>query len=221
MGPMSPRLRNWLIDRLGRPVVWLWFKSARMRIEGEEHCRKLREARRGIIHIIWHGKIFIVPFFFRKRDIMPLVSPSQDGEIAARVMDGWGYKILRGSGSHFMKDAWLAMIEELRAGGEVIIIPDGPKGPDRKLKMGCVRLAAETGAAILPFSFTTDRKKVLKSWDRFLMFPPFSRVLAAYGEPIDVPPSLDPAGLERERERIEEVFVRFDAEVDKKLRDRL
>ena len=217
IGPMSPRARNWLIDRLGRPVIWLWFKSTRMKLEGEEHVEKLRTTRRGIVHIIWHGKIFMVPYFYRKRNIMPLVSPSQDGEIAARVMDGWGYKILRGSGSHFMKDAWLAMIEELKAGGEVIIIPDGPKGPDRKLKMGCVRLAADTGAAILPFSFTTNKKKILKSWDRFLMFPPFARVLCAYGEPIDVPPGLDAAGLERERERIEEVFVRFDADLDRRL----
>lgn len=208
------RFRGWAIDRLGRPVVWAWSKSTRLTVLGADHYRKLRASGRGIIHVMWHRKIFIVPYFFRKKNIMPLISPSQDGEIAARIMDGWGYKLLRGSGTHFMKTAWLEMVKELEAGGEVIIVPDGPRGPDRKLKMGCIKLASLTGAALLPFSFSTDRKKMIKSWDEMLMFYPFSRVVAVFGAPIDIPLGLDVFELETERQRVERVLVEFEKTVD-------
>jgi hypothetical protein len=209
------RLRGLIIDALGKPIIWLWTKSCRLTIVGESGYRALRDTGRPVVHLIWHGKIFIVPYFFRKRNIMPLVSPSRDGEIAARIMDGWGYKLLRGSGTHFMKNAWLDMKKELQSGGEVIIVPDGPRGPDRKLKLGGVKLAAETGAALVPFSFSTSKKKVLHSWDRFLIFTPFSRVVAVYGRPIDIPQGLNAEGMESERRRVERLMIDFDEETDR------
>jgi len=215
--PMSLKARlRWLaIDTLGRPIVWLWTKSCRMTILGESAYRALRSAGKPVVHIMWHGKIFLVPFFFRKRNIMPLVSPSRDGEIAARIMEGWGYKLLRGSGTHFMKNAWLDLKRELQAGGEVIIVPDGPRGPDRKLKLGCIKLATETGAVLVPFSFSTSRKKSLRSWDKFLIFYPFSKVVAVYGPPIEIPPGLTDEGMESERRRVERLMVDFDEETDR------
>ncbi|MDP2914546.1 MAG: lysophospholipid acyltransferase family protein [Candidatus Aminicenantes bacterium] len=208
------RLRGLIIDALGKPIIWLWMKSTSLTIAGEEGYQALRKAGRPVIHLIWHGKIFIVPYFFRKRNIMPLVSPSRDGEIAARIMDGWGYKLLRGSGTHFMKNAWLDMKKELLGGGEVIIVPDGPRGPDRKLKLGCIKLATETGAALVPFSFSTSKKKTLRSWDRFLIFTPFSKVAAVYGPPIEIPPGLAAEGMEGERRRVERIMIDFDRDVD-------
>jgi lysophospholipid acyltransferase (LPLAT)-like uncharacterized protein len=209
------RLRRRLTGILGKPLVGLWFKSCRTALYGEDGYRKLRAAGRPVIHLIWHAKIFMVPYFFRRRNIMPLVSPSRDGEIAAQIMERWGYKLLRGSGTHFMKSAWLEMKRELEAGGEVIIVPDGPRGPDRVLKMGCIKLAAETGAVLLPFSFSASKKKILKSWDRFLMFYPFSRVVTIYGPPIEIPPGLTAEGMERERQRVERIMIEFDRETDR------
>ncbi|MCX6564788.1 MAG: lysophospholipid acyltransferase family protein [Candidatus Aminicenantes bacterium] len=209
------RLRGLIIDALGKPILWLWTKSCRLTIVGESEYRALRDTGRPVVHLIWHGKIFIVPYFFRKRNIMPLVSPSRDGEIAARIMDGWGYKLLRGSGTHFMKNAWLDMKKELQGGGEVIIVPDGPRGPDRKLKMGGIKLAAETGAALVPFSFSTSKKKILHSWDRFLIFTPFSRIVAVYGRPIEIPQGLNAEGMESERRRVERLMIDFDEETDR------
>jgi lysophospholipid acyltransferase (LPLAT)-like uncharacterized protein len=208
------RLRWRFIGTFGKAIIWLWSKSARMKIVGESDYRALRKERRPVIFLIWHGKIFIVPYFFRRRGIMPLISPSRDGEIPARIMDGWGYKILRGSGSHVVKEAWLEMKNELQSGGEVIIVPDGPRGPDRKLKLGCIKLAAETGAALVPFGFSTSRKKALKSWDRFLMFYPFSKVVAVYGKSLEIRPGLTDEEMETERQRVETRMVEFDRNVD-------
>jgi len=209
------RLRYELVSHAGRLVLGAWLKSCRWTILGEESYRALRRAGRPVIFLMWHGKIFTAPYFFRKRNCVPLVSPSRDGEYIARIMDGWGYKIIRGSGSHPMKTAWLEMKKELLAGGEVMIVPDGPKGPDRIFKPGAVKLASETGAALVPWSVTAKPKKVLSSWDRFEMFYPFARVAAVYGTPVEVPRGLTLEGLEAERRRLEEFFVAFDAEVDR------
>jgi len=208
------RLRWWTIDHLGRPIVRLWIRTNRLTVLGEDAYKRVRAAGRPVVHVIWHGKIFLVPWFFRKRGIMPLISPSRDGEIPARIMDGWGYKILRGSGNHFVRNAWREMIKELEAGGEVMIIPDGPRGPDRTFKLGAVKLATETGAVLVPFSFTASRRKILRSWDRFLMPLPFGRITAAYGEPIEIPRALPPAELEAQRARCEALLREFDERID-------
>ncbi len=101
---------------------------------------------------------------------MPLVSSSEDGEIVARI--------IRGSSSHSVVAAWKEMVRELRQGGQVIIIPDGPRGPNRVFKPGALRLAQETGAWLVPFSFSSSRRRWLRSWDNFLLALPFALVVA-------------------------------------------
>jgi lysophospholipid acyltransferase (LPLAT)-like uncharacterized protein len=217
MKPMSLRknIRWWLIGHVGKFVFWLWSKSVRLTILGGDRYKALRDEGKAVVFLVWHGRIFIVPYFFRKRNIMPLVSPSEDGEIPAQIMARWGYKILRGSGSHAIIRAWSVMKQELKDGGEVIIVPDGPKGPGRVMKMGGIKLAHETGAYLIPFSFSASRRKVLSSWDLFVIGKPFSRVIAIYGDPIVIDPSLDADGLERERARLEKILCDLDAQADR------
>ncbi|MEE9390851.1 MAG: DUF374 domain-containing protein, partial [Candidatus Aminicenantaceae bacterium] len=135
--------------------------------------------------------------------------------IPARIMSRWGYRIVRGSGSHLIIKAWNEMISELKRGGEVIIVPDGPRGPNREMKLGGLRLAQETGAYLVPFTFSTSRKKILRSWDKFLFFYPFSRVVAMYGQPFTIEPSLKEDALEKERQKIETILVQLDEEADR------
>ena len=208
------KLEQTAIDRLGRPLMALWMKTLRLSIEGERAYRALRRAGRPVVIMVWHGKIFSAPYIFRRRGIMPLVSPSQDGELIARLIDDWGYKVIRGSGSHVMKRAWIYLKRELEAGGEVLIVADGPTGPDRVLKMGGIKLAAETGAVLVPYTFAAAGKKVFRSWDRFEVPHPFSRAAAVYGEPIEIGRGLDAQGLENERQRVEKILVEFDRAAD-------
>lgn len=199
---------------LGKFILWLWAKSTRMTVFGEEDYLKLREQKKPVIFLVWHGRIFIVPFFFRRRGIMPLISPSEDGEIAAQIMGRWGYQILRGSSSHAIIKAWNQMKEELERGGELIIVPDGPKGPNRELKLGCIKLAHETGARLVPFTFSTSKKKYLRSWDSFLLFYPFSKVVAIYGPSYTVDSGLKSEELERERKEVEKLMGQLEERAD-------
>jgi lysophospholipid acyltransferase (LPLAT)-like uncharacterized protein len=216
MGRMKvkERLRGILVSTIGKPVYRLWMRSLRIVVRGEEYYRPLREKNKPVILAIWHGRIFVAPFFFRHRNIMPMVSPSGDGEIVVRLASGWGYRFLRGSGSHSLHKAWTTLLRTLEEGGEVIIVPDGPKGPDRVMKQGALKLSQASGAAVVPVSFSCPRRKFLRSWDRFLMPRPFQRVVAVYGEPLTVSPDLDEAENERERVRLEERLTALDEQAD-------
>ena len=182
---------------------------------GEEEYRSLRTEKRPVILLIWHCRLFLVPYFFRKRGMTALVSPSKDGEIITQIGLGWGYRVFRGSGSHSIVRAWVEMKRELQNGGELIIVPDGPRGPSRELKPGCLKLAQETGAFLVPFTFAASKKKSLRSWDKFLFIYPFSRVVAVYGKPLSLAPSSDEKGLENERLRVEKALLDLEAEADR------
>lgn len=207
-------LRWRALGGLGRFVLRAWTKTSRIKVVGEEEYRKAKQERKPLILLIWHGRLMLAPYFFRNRRITALVSPSRDGEIIARIAQGWRFRILRGSGSHSMVRAWVEMRQDLRRGGELIIIPDGPRGPDRLLKPGALKLAQDTGAVLIPWSFSATRKKFLKSWDRFLLFYPFSRIVAYYGKPMTVSAALDEGEFETERKRVESALTDLDAEAD-------
>jgi hypothetical protein len=213
--PILEKIRWSVIGFLGKIILWLWAKSCRMILLGQQEYQDLRKAGKPVIFLVWHGRIFLVPFFFRRRGIAPLVSPSRDGEIAAQIMARWGYRIIRGSSSHAMVRAWNQMKKELQGGGEVIIVPDGPRGPNRKMKLGGLRLAQETGAYLVPFTFSASKRKELRSWDQFLMFYPFSKVVTIYGRLYKPDQDMKETELENEKLKIEEYMKDLDEEADR------
>jgi len=207
-------LRHNLTGIFGKWILWLWAKSARTTVLGEAEYREMRDKKIPAIILIWHGRIFFAPYFFRQRGIMPLVSPSEDGEIIAQIITRWGYKTLRGSSSHSIIKAWNEMKKELNRGGELIIVPDGPRGPDRKMKPGALKLAQETGAYLVPFTFSSAKRKIVKSWDRFLIPRPFSRFVAIYGNPISVDAALDKKEMGNKLQEVENIMNELDRRAD-------
>jgi len=206
------KLRWKAVGVLGRSILWVWGKTSRIKVLGEDGYLKAKQAKKPVILLLWHGRLMLVPYFFRNRRISALVSPSREGEILTQIGSGWRYRAIRGSASHSIVRAWVVMRQELRQGGELIITPDGPRGPDRLLKPGCLKLAQDTGAVLIPWSFSSSRKKHLRSWDRFLFFYPFSRIVCIYGRPITVSPALNEAEFESERKRIEAALQAVDTE---------
>jgi len=215
MAAAGRKVRLFLIGTVGKLVYRLWMWSTRITVEGEESYRQLRDQNTPVIFIVWHGRLLITPFFFRNRGVMPMISPSGDGELLVRLASGWGYKFLRGSGSHSMLKAWATLKDELAQGGEVVIVPDGPKGPGREMKPGALKLSQVTGAPIVPFSFSAARKKILGSWDGFLLPRPFQRLVAVYGEPFTVDPGLKDEAFELERIRIGNMLRELDERSDR------
>jgi lysophospholipid acyltransferase (LPLAT)-like uncharacterized protein len=106
------------------------------------------------------------------------------------------------------------MKRELEKGGELIIVPDGPRGPGKKMKPGAVKLAKETGAYLVPFTFSSSKRKTFESWDRFLLPMPFTRFVAIYGNPIFVESGLNTQELEKKLMQVEKDMNKLDQKAD-------
>jgi len=213
MRPPRP-LVNFLIRTIGRSVLRLWSMSERVTVVGKEGYDRLRAERKPVVLLLWHGRLFFAPHFFRNTGIVPLISPSRDGEVLVQLAGGWGYRFLRGSSSHSIIQAWKEMKAELADGSVLAIVPDGPRGPFRNLKAGGLRLAQESGAHCVPVTFSARRKRNLSSWDRFVLPRPFSRVVVLFGEPFTVSPSLRGEDFDGERARVERLLVELDEKTD-------
>jgi lysophospholipid acyltransferase (LPLAT)-like uncharacterized protein len=208
------RLKLWIMAFFTRLVINILCRLVKIKVLGEEFYLNAKKNGEKIIYILWHGRLLIPIFFHRKRGIKPLVSLSKDGEFASMVLKGFGYEPIRGSSSKGGKEAFHKMKEALD-NSEVAIIPDGPKGPGRVLKPGCIYLAQQTGAVIIPISFSCKRRKFLKGWDKHLIFPPFNKCVMLYGEPIKIPKNLTQEEVENVRKDVESRLNELDEEADK------
>ena len=70
-----------------------------------------------------------------------------------------------------------------RSGADLVITPDGPRGPRQQLKAGLVQLAKLGDAPIIIMSFACSRGYRFASWDRFLVPCPFSTGIFCYSPP--------------------------------------
>lgn len=193
------------IGALVAAVIRVFGRTLRMDIE--DRCGLLSpDLKQPVIWTFWHNRMFVVPLL---RERVPhrrgavLTSASRDGEIIAAVMSRFGLQSVRGSTSRRGAVALLQLTGALERGLDVAVTPDGPRGPMYKLGSGVVFLARQTGAAILPIRIEYSRAVRLKSWDRFMIPLPFSKVRIVCDELIFVPPEVD---TEAERARIEQIM---------------
>jgi hypothetical protein len=128
------------------------------------------------VFAFWHRSLLVAAYRFRNLDIAILISRSFDGELIARTVELLGFKAIRGSSSRGGTVALRQMAEAYRTGHICAITADGPKGPAMVAKPGTAQLAQLVGASVGTFYLLPDRAWELKSWDRFLIPKPFSRV---------------------------------------------
>jgi hypothetical protein len=130
----------------------------------------------------------IVPVWFaRKQRIVAMISQHRDGEMVARLVQKLGYDTVRGSSTRGGTGAAMQMIERLKNGQVGAMICDGPKGPIYKMKPGAPYLAIQSGADVIPATFAAASCWTFRSWDRFTVPKPFSRVFLLWGDPIPFP----------------------------------
>ena len=108
-----------------------------------------------------------------------------------------------GSSSRGGTDALRRLLRSLRDGWDVVIVPDGPRGPREVVKPGVVALAAASGAPIAPVAVGASREWRLSSWDRFRIPRPGARLVVGFGDPVRVPPRADRVCQEAARSELE------------------
>jgi hypothetical protein len=91
----------------------------------------------------------------------------------------------------------------LREGRDVVVVPDGPRGPREMVKPGVVALARRSGAPIVPIAVGASAEWRLGSWDEFRIPKPFARCLVRFGEPVQIPGDTAEGADEAARKEVE------------------
>lgn len=195
------KIPPWLIAPLVHGLYRLWCGTLRITESGRVTVDALSAARKPMMFCLWHGELFPVMYARRTLRIVTLVSRSRDGEYLARLLQALGILPARGSSSRGGTAALLQaarLIREEKYNGCLTI--DGPRGPRHVAKDGAIFLAFHTPAPIVPMRVFMQKAKEFRSWDRFQLPLPFSRVHIAFGEPYHLSATeLSPEELERER----------------------
>jgi len=183
------------------------------RINGQVQDDYLRK-RKPFIIAFWHGRLLMMPTGYGGKRAASLISLHQDGELISRTMKYFGFSSIRGSTTRGGFSAMREMLNASEEGYDIGITPDGPRGPRYRVQNGIIELAKRTGMAIIPVTFNASRKKVFRSWDRFLLPYPFSKGVFIWGEPLHVPRKMDQNAFEQKRllleRRLREITDRAD-----------
>ncbi|HUP66343.1 MAG TPA: lysophospholipid acyltransferase family protein [Thermoanaerobaculia bacterium] len=202
--------------RLVPPVAAMFIRTLhatlRVRHSGIENIDALNRRGERYLYAFWHGQIMVMIYGRFARPAVVMISNHRDGELIARTMNRFGLGIARGSSSRGGSEALRGMIRLARDGWNLILTPDGPRGPRRIVQPGLIGAARITGHPIVPAAVVAEKKFVLGSWDGFEIPHPFSRVLFRYGGPIAIPPESTPAELEVQRVQVERAITELSVE---------
>ena len=170
----------------------------------------LAQSPKSVIWVFWHNCLIAAPLnkvrFSGNSPASALASASKDGAVIASVISAFGVKTVRGSSSRRGVAALIALKKALKAGEQLFVTPDGPRGPRYYLQPGVVKLAQSSGAPIIPVRFTHSSSWRLSSWDRFHIPKPFSKVTIHIDQMIEVPSKLDENTFESYRSKVEDTL---------------
>jgi lysophospholipid acyltransferase (LPLAT)-like uncharacterized protein len=205
MGLIKKILYKYIIPPVGMMMIYLLGITCRTILVGKELEQALLNKETRSIYALWHGRIFFMPYRYRWQGrLYCLVSPSMDGEIIARILRMFRLNIIRGSSYKEGRKAFRELIKVVKEGNSAAIIVDGSRGPAFKVQGGVIHLAMLGGVPILPLTYSAEKAIVLKSWDRFIIPKPFSRVVVIYGEPLYVSRDLSDEQMEEKRIELEQ-----------------
>jgi hypothetical protein len=151
------------------------------------------------IYCFWHQCVLPCTVYFRRSYATILISRSFDGELITRILKMFGFGAVRGSSSRGAREGLLGLARVIGSGGTAIFTADGPLGPIYRTKMGPIKLAQMTGAPIGCFHLEPEHAWTMRSWDRFLVPRPFTRIVVSWGPWTRVPSDLAPEAFEPKR----------------------
>ncbi len=197
-------------------LVW---KTTRWQIFGVNRFYPIWEQDKSIILTIWHGRVLMIPYFWnKKRPLNALVSPHNDGRIAASFLKKVGFGIIDGSSNDGANVAAINLLRSLEKDEAIAIIPDGPRGPRMKMNISPLYFAKKSGKALFGATYSIEHSIVAKSWDAMLIPLPFCRGIVHVTQPYYIPADATDEDLERYRQQIEDELNNLTLRADQVLK---
>lgn len=191
----QPRAKHgihwWLAGLLGYGIVRAIGGGVRLRFHGEETVRAWESAGRRFVLAFWHRHLLMIPFVYRGTGIATMASQSDAGELATRVLARFGFGATRGSNSRGGVAGLHDLVRRGRAGSDLALAPDGPRGPAGEVKAGVVVAASLLGFPIVPVAFAARHAWRAPGWDQAIVPFPGSAVHVVFGEALTLPPGTD------------------------------
>ena len=161
------------------PLVYLlmriiWFTSAKKfhfisPVGDEQH-----------VCVCWHGELLMSPQAYRKihkkHPASAIISSHFDGSLIASTLKMLSIRSLRGSSRNGAKQVLLQAFKSIKSGEEVLITPDGPKGPRHHMSDGAIGIALKSKLPVFVMNYRAEKYWQLNSWDRFVIPKPFTKV---------------------------------------------
>ncbi|HEV2710116.1 MAG TPA: lysophospholipid acyltransferase family protein [Edaphobacter sp.] len=132
------------------------------------------------VYAFWHRCLLAAAWRFRNHGVTILISRSFDGELIARTVERLGFVAIRGSSSRDGAAGLRNLQRAYLSGHYCAVTADGPRGPAMVAKPGVVQLARLVDTTVGAFYVHPHSAWQAKSWDRFLIPKPFSRVTVAW-----------------------------------------
>lgn len=173
------------------------------------------EQDKPFICIFWHNRVLMNVYGWnRKKPFNMLISKHADGKFIAQIMDNFNIKTVEGSKSKGGLKALRNLLKVLKDGDCIGITPDGPRGPRFQISEGVMKVAQLSGCDILSGAYGVKRRKVLRSWDRFILALPFTKGYFVWGEPLYVPSKATPEEIESLKEKVQDILCETSNKAD-------
>lgn len=217
---LKKRFISWFGPWFAYGAIKLLSRTIRVEEVHSEIPRSFWEKGIPFIGAFWHGRLLMMPIAYRGRKLSFLVSPHRDGQVVGKALKRFGFHPILGSTYRKGFSAFKKMTKALANGSDIAFVPDGPRGPRYRAQIGVIELAKKTGRPIIPLSFSASKKKILNTWDQFLLPYPFSRGVFIWGEPIEVDPKATRDHLEERRILLERCLNELTEKADRYFEER-
>ncbi len=201
---------HWLAGKLAALLMRVIGLTLRYQVNDDSGPESKAKAGVPVIWIFWHNCLFASPLTKKRysgsAEASALASASKDGAIIESLVASFGVKTVRGSSSRRGVAALIALKKALKAGEQLFITPDGPRGPRYVLQPGVIKLAQSSGVPIIPVRFEHSSSWRLNSWDRFYIPKPFSKITVNVGQSIDIPAKLADEEFECYRKMVQDAL---------------
>jgi len=212
----SPFLTK-LAARLAVFTVRMLFKTVRIEIRSyDEYTNPFThsEGKTSYLFSVWHDQLLRPTFSATPINTSALISKHQDGSYLAETMRILKFGTIRGSSSRGAVTALKELMQTASSCQNIVITPDGPRGPRRELKQGIVYIASKTGSPVVASASACSRYWSIKaSWSNLIIPKPFSRLVILGSEPLIIPPDLSKEELEEHRQRVQRRMEELEEEL--------
>ena len=200
---------RWLIA-VGFRLLQIWARTLRYEIDDRLGVVG-KPINENYIAALWHNRLLLISYVLKRftphRPGAGLISASRDGDLVTDLTERFGFDVVRGSSSRLGASAIFELTAVLASGRDVLITPDGPRGPAYDLGPGIIFLAQKSGAAVVPINMEYSAYWRVKSWDKFILPRPFSKVRVIFGPPHHVKSTRTPDEFEAERLRLQNAMM--------------